>query len=182
MKKVLVASILGLAAVGTSFAQGHIGISNYANPPYNQIYFQQGNQAVTSAANLTFQIYYGLGTIVDFNLLTAGNTFTIDNTISASYDPSAGHGAGGYFLSSDQTLAGWSTGQTWTFAYKVITAGATGTSALWQENAAITSTANPLGVANQSQSFGLAVSVPEPGTFALAGLGAAALMIFRRRK
>jgi hypothetical protein len=27
-----------------------------------------------------------------------------------------------------------------------------------------------------------AVAVPEPSTFALAGLGAAALMIFRRRK
>jgi len=38
------------------------------------------------------------------------------------------------------------------------------------------------GGAGQASGFGLVLPVPEPSTFALAGLGAAALVIFRRRK
>lgn len=39
-----------------------------------------------------------------------------------------------------------------------------------------------IGWANVSQDLVMVTPVPEPGTFALAGLGAAALLIFRRRK
>ena len=38
------------------------------------------------------------------------------------------------------------------------------------------------GGAGQATGFGLTLPIPEPSTFALAGLGAAALVIFRRRK
>lgn len=47
---------------------------------------------------------------------------------------------------------------------------------------AIGGTLNPAPTLNNLQSFNLTSTVPEPSSFALAGLGAAALLIFRRRK
>jgi hypothetical protein len=187
MKKSLVAAIIGLATVASTFGQGQILISNYANAPYNQVYWNPatasvGNQALLTSQNVTLSIWYGLGTISDANLLTQGNVFSIDNTISVDYDPGAGHGAGGYYINQTQVIPGWSSGVV-TFQVRasgVSTLGlVTGSSALWQETPG--STASPAPNSLVSQGFAVTV-VPEPSTFALAGLGSAALLIFRRRK
>ena len=184
MKRSILAAILGVSGAVSAFGQGHVLLSNYLASPYAQVYWSGGandNHALTAADGLTFQMYYGAGVVGSFAGLTAGGTFTIANDPSSTvYDPGAGHGPGGYW-NIDQAFP-WTSGPE-TFAYTVITPGYTGTSALWQENSAITSTANP---ANGGLgSIGLAVTptaVPEPTTMALAGLGAAAMLIFRKRQ
>lgn len=182
MKRSIIAGILGVATAATAFGQGHIVISNYTTAPYNQVYWATGphaGQAATAADGLTLQVFYGAGVQASYAGLTPGATFQIDGTISAGYDPGAGHGPGGYFINVEQVLPTWTAGQTFTFGYEVI-AGGQGQSALWQENANIVPAANS---PQQSQSFGLAASpVPEPTTMAFAGLGAAALLIFRKRQ
>jgi len=184
MKRSILGAMLGLAGAVSAFAQGHIIASNYASAPYNQIIWGNGvnaGLAVQSSANLTFQMYYGTGVVGSFAGLTAGSTFQIDNTISAAYDPGAGAGPGGYFINVDQVFPTWSVGTTETLAYQVITPGYTGQSGLWTESAAIDSTAFPAN--STTVSVGLTVSaVPEPTTMVLAGLGAASLLIFRKRQ
>lgn len=183
MKRSILAAVLGVASAVSAFAQGHVIVSNYEGAPYAQIYYSGGpknNQAVTTADGLTFQVFFGAAGLSSFGSLTPGVTFQIDNTDSAIYDPGAGHGPGGYFLNADQVIPSWSSGAV-TLAYTVITPGYTGTSALWQEsNLVPTSQA-----AGFSASVGMSVTpvvVPEPTTMALAGLGAASMLIFRRRK
>jgi hypothetical protein len=181
MKRSLLTAILGVATAVTALGQGHILVSNYINVPYAQIYWANGaeaGQALTGTSGVQFQMFYGVGVQSSFGSLTPGLTFGIDGVVA--YDPSAGHGPGGYFTGVDQILPSWAAGQTYTFGYQVITPGYSGASALWQEQANIVSTAfSPL----NSASVGMAVSiVPEPTSLALAGLGAAALLIFRRRQ
>jgi len=189
MKKSLLAAILGVAVVApTAFGQGHIIVSNYAVPPYNQVFWNPttptvGGQAV-SQPSVTLTLYYGLGVISDASLLTAGQTFTVDQSgDSTLYNPGAGHGAGGYFSLIGEVPT-WSAG---VVTFQIRASGntafgavdtASSRSVLWQETLGPSaSPANP-----GTFSPGLMVTVPEPSTFALAGLGSAAMLIFRRRK
>jgi len=189
MKKSLVAAILGLAAVASSaFGQGHVIVSNYALPPYNQVFWNPttptvGGQAVRTSS-VTLTLWYGLGNISDPNLLTAGQTFTVDTSgDSTLYDPNSGHGAGGFF-SIIGVVPTWSSGVA-TFQIRASGSTAFGVvdqassrSVLWTETLGSTASPAPAG----TFSPGVVVTVPEPSTFALAGLGSAAMLIFRRRK
>lgn len=189
MKKTLVAAIIGLAGAVTTFGQGHVLVSNYVVPPYNQVYWAESGQAATGAQGVTLTIYYGLGVISDPSLLTGvGPSFGIlTSGGSEAYDPGAGHGAGGYYLVPDFGITGWTAGTT--VSFQIVASGnstfgqinsALSRSVIWQENAAIAPVANPAN--NNTFSAGLAIIVPEPTTFALAGLGAAGMLIFRRRR
>jgi hypothetical protein len=191
MKKSILGALLGAAMAVTSYGQGHILISNYVTPPYNQVVWNsspssapagQADKAVADFS-LTFQIFYGAGTITDASALTPGVTFNLSSTGgSTGYDPGAGHGPGGYFINVVQTLPNWSAGDTYTFMYGVAAGQGnySGQSVLWQESAQINSaSAGPLNAATVP---GLVVSVPEPATFALFGLGSLGLLFFRRRK
>jgi hypothetical protein len=189
MKKVLVSTILGLVTAASVYAQGHVNISNYLVSPYNQVVWAAGtptvgNAAVNSSAIL-LQIWYGAGVVTDESSLLPGITFSLDTTgASKDYVPSGGtHGAGGYYLAQTQVLP-----TTGTYTFQIRASGNTAfgnidtlssRSILWQPTG-IGSTALPASLDNNS--IGLVVSVPEPSTFALAGLGSAALLIFRRRK
>ena len=175
MKKTFVATILALTTAGAAYGQGHLLISNYQEAPYSQVVWSPTGPAVTAADGITFQVFYGNGVITNPSQLTPGTTFQIDNTITTSVDPGAGHGPGGYFF-VDQVFP-WSPGQTETFMYEVITPGFFAMSALWQENTSIVSTAYP---PQSSQSVGLVI-VPEPSTFVLAAFGAVSFLIYRRR-
>jgi|SwirhirootsSR2_FD_contig_61_4125262_length_1233_multi_4_in_0_out_0_1 hypothetical protein len=193
MKRSLVAAILGLAAVCSSYGQGHVLISNYVASPYSQVFWAPGtpgvgNQAVLGSQGVQLTLWYGEGVITDPSLLIQGPTFGIlTSGGSEAYNPGAGHGPGGYYLAPDQTLATWTAGDTFTFQIRAsgtvaqgVIDSANSRSPLWQENAAIAGSALPANA--NTFSAGLAVFVPEPSTFALAGLGSAALLIFRRRK
>jgi hypothetical protein len=184
MKKTLVAGLLGIAAVTSAFAQGHVNISNYLTAPYNQVYWAPGipgigNQAVTQTS-VQLQIWYGAGVVVDASSLLPGVIFAVDPGFV--FNPSAGHGPGGYYGAQTQVTP--STGQ-YTFQLRASGTGPAGDvdaaasrSGLWQSTTISTALPAP----TDPVSIGLVVFVPEPSTFALAGLGSAALLIFRRRK
>jgi hypothetical protein len=170
MKRSILAAILGMAGAVSGFAQGHILAGNYYVSPYSQIVFSTG-QAVGSAAGIQFQMFYGLGIVGSYAGLTPGPTFGIAAATDA-FDPypanGAGvdHGPGGYYENLDVQIPTWSSGLV-TLGYIVI-AGGTGQSALWQE-IPVASAFPPQTI---TQDVGLTVTVPEPTTMALAGLGA----------
>lgn len=180
MKKVIVAAILGLTAV-SSYGQGTIIFDNYSQGTYNQVVWGAGGPGAPGTAvsqvPVSIQLYFAEGTgFSDIAQLTAGVTGAID--ITRTFDGAAG--AGGWFSGATQTLPTWASGDTFTFAVVVTQPGMTGTSAFWTESSAIHApAASQTGFLNFP---GLTVVVPEPSTFALAGLGSAAMLIFRRRK
>jgi hypothetical protein len=178
MKKILALALLGTAAT-TAFGQGHVVISNYLVPPYNQVTYgpgfgaQTGKAVMSTAVQLTF--WYGAG-VVPAGSLVAGNSFTVDPGLT--FDPGAGKGPGGYYSAIFLSPA---IGE---YTVQVRASGnlpegpLTGSSSVFQ----VTTASTGLPAATASVSPGLVVTiVPEPSTFALAGLGAAALLIFRRR-
>lgn len=185
MKRSIVAVILGVAATVTAYAQGHCSFSNYLTPSQSQIVWGseappgRANQAVNATDGLQFQLYFGEG-VLTWAQLTPGEIFSIEAGVD-TYVPSGGtHGPGGYFLNVIQVLPTWAAGDVFTFGYRPMGAGNFGDSPLWQESASIV----PSGEAPNSSSLvpGLTVVVPEPSTLALAGVGSAALLLFRRRK
>lgn len=185
MKKAVILTILGLGTATNAFAQGHILVSNYVNPPYAQVYCcdlpmygAKANKAVTAAAGLTFQLFYGAGVQTSYDALTPGVTFQITDI---PFDPGMGHGPGGYFINVHQEFPDWQPGDVYTLGYRVINlwSACPGRSALWYESANIVPiTQAPL----DSQSIGLIVGIPEPGSFAVAALGATAWFTFGRRR
>jgi hypothetical protein len=192
MKRTLFATLLGVAIVPSiSNGAGYLYISTYGAPPYNQVLWNPSTPVVGNLAvndpNVQIQIWYGEGIISDPNLLTLGITEVIFPP--ANYDPGLGHGPGGYFWMPDsyqyplQTLPDWDPGDYYTFQLRatgVAALGAvTGSSALWQERGAITSTMQSRFSDTVPQ---LVISlVPEPSMFALAGMGSGLLLVFRRR-
>lgn len=191
MKRSVVTTILGLglaaAATTTAFAQGGISIGNYQSP-FNPVVW--GGTSPTPGARVhsnqgvTLTLFYGQGNLVDPNLLNFSTALNWNTS-------SEGGGYFGYYGPVTASLPGWSSGQTWTFQVRASgnsTFGNVDTAAsrsvLWTESSNINDiSGNPPGLPGISaNSIGLSVQVPEPSTFALAGLGGlAALMNFRRR-
>jgi hypothetical protein len=131
-----------------------------------------------AAEGVTLTLWYGEGVLTDPGQLLLSSPLQWD------LGPE-GNGYPGYYGPSIVTLPGWSSGETWTFQVRAGGApGVGGQSILWQEGPNIGDiSGNPPGPPGVSQnSIGFMVFIPEPSTFALAGLGAlAALMNFRRR-
>lgn len=186
MKKALVSAVLGLAAVVSTYGQGHILINNYAIAPYNQVRWAGGSAVMDTSVQLQF--FYAIGNVSDASLLTSAATGTFTVNPSITYNPDLGFGGGGYFDIQDLVFSAWQAGNTVTVQLRASGAGGiTGASDLWQLQSGvvgsgdgIVGTASP---ANSASFFpGIVVSVPEPSSFALLGLGSAALWMFRRRK
>src|SRR5690348_16445924 len=102
MKKILIASVLGLAgSVATSFGQGVIQFNNYSSFHYNPVIYQNGNNVNSGTVELA--LFYALGTYADLgSFMTAasqvGTTF-IDTTANQA-GAYGGTGPGGYYQSS----------------------------------------------------------------------------------
>jgi len=194
MKKTLATAILGLAACAASYGQGVVQFNNYQSTSYQQVRYQANNATVTSPT-VEVQLFWALGTFADqasFNAAANAGVTTFINP---------GLPGGGYYSGPNQLLAGWSAGQTVTFevqgwetsagaggAATYAQSGVKGTSALWQEVAGATANSNGIQPSSNPAKFfnagppTLLLAVPEPSMFALSGLGAAALMLFRRKK
>lgn len=210
MKKTLL-TVIGTVLAVSAMAQGTLNFGNSTSGVFrNPIYdinpaapgvSQTGQSAVglptggvnyggplLQGANFVAALYAGPAGVTDASLLvfvTSGTFRTATGNvlpaglINAIFDvPIQGVAAGGI---ATLEVRVWDIRTGSSFA----NAGTSGRSGLFQSQ--------PLGGIGPAgpvltpdmtgwQSFSLASTVPEPSSFALAGLGAAALMIFRRRK
>jgi hypothetical protein len=179
MKKALVAAILGIATATSVFAQGQAAIGNYVTAPYNQVVWGNGPLAGTGVidTSVQLQVWFGAGVVSDATTLQPGVIFHIN----PSYTFAGAAGTGGYYDTLIQALP---TTGAYTFQLRASGAGVdsqASVSALWQPDG-INSSSLPAVVDSHSIGFQVFTPIPEPTTLALAGLGSAALLIFRRRK
>ena len=205
MKKTLVAAIIGLAATASVLAQGKVSLYNYVFNTVlaNEIKYGAGsggtlNASVASSTPYQVSFYYALGDQTSAinaamagdggnglgmtGLMTSAGTSVLigaDGQAGQFAGPNVNIGTAGQFPGVGDQLV-----TLVAVAYNggSYTAGTVrGHSAAWTVTAAnINGTSF---VPNFSGMSGFAVSaVPEPSTFALAGLGLAGLLIFRRRK
>jgi len=200
MKKKLVASILGLAAAGAvlscgtvAHAQGLIYLDSYntspAGPNYPLVTFLF-HGPISSAHNYTVGFYYSV------TPLTMAAT-SISNQENSTPGGTLATGAGstavfgltpGLFTSVGDVY--FNTGLPAGPIYVVVVAysGASYATSISRGHSAAfilnTAVAPPVpGMGGQPGLMGgFAVIAPEPSTFALAGLGLATLLIYRRRK
>jgi len=204
MKKSVIASLLtaaALAFVATSYGQGSVQFQNYnfgATTLNAPVTFgvtatsngKAGTAGVRVGSEFTASLLYSLDGGANYSLLTAAQSG------SATYPTPFAFGVGadgdavnfsGYFFGNPVTIPGYSSGpvsfivQAWTGGTSY--AGATqwsGQSGVFTMPSIATGTAPPSDFAGLTAFTVL--PVPEPSIFALSGLGAAALMLIRRKK
>jgi len=208
MKKKLVATILGLAAATAVFnagnvanAQGQIFLDNYysfaAGPSYALVTYGAGSSGALGApvtGGFTAGIYMSASPFVFEGATTqaGANTSALPGAQSVAANSTAPIGAlgAGFYSATSFLTTPAAVGQP---VYFVVLAynGANyndstvrGHSAVYQLNTASAPPIAGTGSFGSSASFSVAAvaPIPEPSTFALAGLGLASLLIFRRRK
>jgi hypothetical protein len=192
MKRILVASILGIAAsVATSYGQGVISFGNYdANPAFANAVTVNGGAASANSDGGVISLWAGQGVLSNSSLLQQIATTPLFTTLAS--------GSGWYDMAISLTGLGyaqipssiWSGTQTVTFQIRgsgtgsALGASFSGATALWQETPDTAGGSIDPSTPNQMLNGPLALdltSVPEPSILALAGLGAAG-MIFRKRQ
>jgi len=201
MKKTILLGILGLATAATSsFGQGFIQLDNYNS------HGGAGGPLITYGANSGGTVGTGINNTWTVGLYFANGNVTLSDSSAGTgnVDPllalasgsgstvavqSTAFGNAGEFAASTAFNAGGAAGDTLTLelvAY-LTSAGSYANSAIRGHSAAFTMadaainiTPKPL-VGDFMSTFSVA-QIPEPSIFALAGLGAAALMGLRRKK
>jgi len=179
MKKLLI--IAGLLGVASGvFAQGTLVFANLASGVNAPIMDSTG--ARIHDPNYVADLFFSTTTDAATDSLTAAG-FNVAFSTTTS-------GGGGFFLGGSRTVTGasgaieaqvrvWNETAFPTFDQARTSGGEWGVSApLVLTLAVFPATAQPMAGLTGFQ----LTAVPEPSTFALAGLGAAALLVFRRRK
>jgi len=200
MKKLLLSTLMSVVALG-AFAQGTVTFLNDTgtlnNPPDRYLRFAKGttpyntfgtNNALAHGTNIQVQLYYGASTITDPNSPLLVAVTSAPARLRASSSTQVGTWSSG----GSRTLEGvaFGSGQVALVvrAWDILTGATYAQSTVRGESSVFLYTlpstaADPPANFIMSNFQGFAIdSVPEPTTFALAGLGFAGLMIFRRRK
>lgn len=193
MKKALVSAILGLAAIASVQGQGQIILYNYSQPSsyiLNGV-GSTGTQGTPVATGQSFNmtIYWALtGTT---SAATQNAAMAGDSTANGLIPNLATTGmptlavTDGYFGPGPATFAG-ANNVSVTLVVVAYNGVDYASSTIRGHSAAFEMVANaspntPLIIGTAMPGFSVTL-VPEPSTFALAGLGLAGLLIFRRRK
>jgi hypothetical protein len=205
MKQLLLTS-LGLALATSAFAQGTVRFSNVSadlsSPPDRLVRFTStaptpwatNNGVVVNFGTASYraQLYYGASTASEASLVAVSSAPSLFRASTTTAEP-------GTWAPGNRTLDGFNVGSVVNLQVRVWDAALGSTWELFRANpnfgsvnsgqSAIfqytipTDPLAPLSAFTMQGFTGFAIQpIPEPATFALAGLGAAALLIFRRRK
>jgi hypothetical protein len=211
MKKSLLIGLLGLAAsVATTLGQGTIFLDNYftggpnitygANVPVNGVSGANGTVGNGVVAGWTMGLYYAVGNVTG-SIASDPTGIADPGTLGGGLALGAGAGStaalytssfntpgqgfsGSFFAVPGTALAGGDTITLMTIAYSgpnYANAGFRGHSAPFTMTTSSSSSPSPNAVGTTMPGFSV-LPVPEPSIFALSGLGAAALMLIRRKK
>jgi hypothetical protein len=181
MKKILIVAALALTSGSLCFAQGTLNFQN-GGPGVNAI-VNTAAGAPAEGSSYMAELWWGadVGSLVGSGITTAFGTGA----------------SAGYFFGGVATLPGTTTGQSVFVQARAwdATGGATdyataanapsgfiGESNIIPITLGGSTTPPPFMVGLDSFNLHPVAPVPEPATFALAGLGAVALLLFRRRK
>lgn len=197
MKKTLVAAIVGLATACSVFAQGRINLDTYNTSPYPQITYGDSSigtigSPIALAGGWTIGVYYAAGNVsVTADPSGFADPSTLGLTLGSGLGSTTTLVADGWFASTADFAVPGVDGVAQSQATIMVVAynGADyATSTVRGHSQAFVLTPQQVGAApgvgafmSPFQVFTTTV-VPEPSTFALAGLGLAGLLIFRRRK
>jgi len=208
MKKALVAGILGIALnVASSYGQGYIAFASYTlvnggnTPVYSGVTYGAGSGALTgkyvgAAQGWKADLLFSLDGGATFTLEPGSQTpFYINGGVPSQDGGSPTTDGAGVFAGPTLIIPGYTSGPVSfiTEAYNGSSFGSStfnGKSAVFTLSSLVTNPAlppstildnNDTTTINGMKSFTVA-PVPEPSIFALAGLGAAGLMAFRRKK
>lgn len=194
MKKALVMGIMALGAVATSYGQGHIWFDNYNAAPYEPVVYGATHGANAGKgvadANVHLDLLYTIG---------SSSTASTDLGLSVAINPGkSALGSAGYIDGVIVNIPGYVSGpctfqvEAWQTAganggATYAASGDKGISAAWQESSLATglATANEwagLPGPNGAALVAINTVAPEPSVFALSSIGAAALMLIRRKK
>jgi len=208
MKKALVAAILGIALnVTSSHAQGYIIMQSYdlvgSTPIFSGVTYGAGSGAKTgqyvgAAQGWKADLMFSLNGGTTYSLAAGSQTtFYVNAGVQSQDGGSPTSDGAGVFIGPTVTIPGYTSGSV-SFIVEAFngtsySSGNTtfhGQSAAFAINGLQTNPGLPAGTllnnagttVNGLQPFSVVAAVPEPTVFALAGIGAAALMIVRRKK
>jgi PEP-CTERM motif len=203
MKRKALAAVLGFAGLvglaASSYGQGNVYFNTYASTPYYPIVYGSVAQGVDASlagtgagVNVSAELGYFIGTS------SSPSDFTLLPTSITAVSPlsEAPNGVGspttGYINGSTVSIPGYSAGP---ISFEILAWVASGTGAgggtfgtsgytgslIWTEPS-IASGQSPAGYFTAMPGDITLTPVPEPSTWALAGLGALAFLAFRRKK
>lgn len=189
MKKTLMVGIIGLAATAaTTFGQGGINFGTYnagsfigAPITYAASQVPPGKQGLALGSGFSAQLFFESAPATW--TLVAGTTTSFFGT-----DGDLGQGAG--FFQAATALVPGAPGPKnfYVYAFNTVGIGAYAAGEIYGQSAVFSLTTVDPGLptypdlGSTTYSAFTVSAIPEPSTFALAGLGLASLLIFRRRK